>query len=531
MILRKREKGSALIILALSLLVLMGLAALAVDLGAVYAARTQLQAGADAAALAAVQELRNGQAYSTAAQYAGLNSVMNTPITLGESDVITGYFDFSTGEFTPDGEPENAVKVSARRTDDSPDGPLELFFGRVIGLDSVALEAESVAAVDGRVTGVDPPAGPGEYDLLPFAVDIDDVGRLEDLEGNSIDAVDFVIDYETGTVIVHERVDLTIQVLGSEIVYGVGGPAIPVYAWPSVNNGASYDQMVGGQAVSGGEELVYAGVEDPMVAVKARACYTYGGQIYFDRTWYSNVGVPYVLVLRQGDICPEYGGFNGQEEITEFLGPYMNPDTREMTIGINDVIFLFEFCNDLGSPAADFQDLVVLCSFDKVEEELVRSEVRFVSNIDDTITFFPFTDMEAPGNFGLVSLDGESNSASTIREWIENGYPETFTIPTDPGYIEMNGCPGMVTSIKNVVEGRIGDTVLITVYDQLTGQGNNATYRIPYFLAVEITEVHLTGAPESRYIEGIVKGIRTTNLVTEPGAPEHAGMGMTRMAQ
>ncbi len=53
---KNRERGSVLIICALSVLALMGLAALVIDLGAIHTAHAQLKIGADAAALAAVQE-------------------------------------------------------------------------------------------------------------------------------------------------------------------------------------------------------------------------------------------------------------------------------------------------------------------------------------------------------------------------------------------------------------------------------------------------------------------------------------------
>ncbi|NQT20651.1 MAG: hypothetical protein HQ592_13165 [Planctomycetes bacterium] len=351
---RIRQRGSVIIILAVSILAVMAFAALVVDLGAVHTARTQLKVATDAAALAAVQELGGDQVYATAAQFASLNSVLARPVTLSQEDIVTGHLDFATGAFTPDAEPPNAVRVTARRTPGSPDGPLDLFFAGVFGIDTVSLEAESVAALDGRVGGVEPAQTENELDLLPFAVDLDQVGHLEDLEGNAIDAVNFEI-------------------------------------------------------------------------------------------------------------------------------------------------------------------------------ELDRSETRFVANVDQTIDFFPFDDMEAPGNFGLVSLDGHSNGTSVLRNWIDNGYPDTFSISSDPGYLLLNGCPGMHGGISNAIDARVGDTVLVTVYDNLTGQGNNATYRIPYFLAVEIVDVQLTGPPESRHIEAIIKGFHTTNLIIDPSAPEHSAIGINRL--
>jgi len=530
---KQRQQGAVIVIFALALLALMGFAALAVDLGAVYSAKTELQIAADAAAMAAVQELDSGESFAAAAQYAALNRVLDDPITLAQGDVVTGYVDFATGQFTEDGTPANAVRVAARRTQDSPDGPLDLFFARALGLTSASVSAESIAAIDGRVSGVSPPGGPGEYPLLPFAVDIDDVGHVEDINGNTLDAVDFEIDYATGTVTAYESVDLAIQVIGSQITYGAGGPRIPVYGWVSIDNGSTYYQIPDdGDGFYGGEQLVFSGIDNPQLAIKGQALYRQGSHTRFNCTRYSNAATPYVIVLRDGDICPEYQGFDGQDEVTEFLAPYMDPDTREITIGTNDVIFLFEFTSNLNSSAADFQDLVVLASFQKVEmDDVARSDVRFVANVGQTISFYPMQDIDAPGNFGLVSLDGHSNGTSTLRDWIENGYPDTFRIPPDPGYIVLNACPGFHGGIRQAIEARQGDTVLITVYDDVWGQGNNAYYRIPYFLAVEIGDMRLTGSMSSRYIRATIKGLHTANLVIEPGAPEHAALGGIRIAQ
>ena len=336
------------------MLALMAFAALVVDLGAVHMARGQLKAGADAAALAGVQELGTGDEYAAAAQFASLNSVLTTPITLSQSDVVMGQFDFTSGAFTPDAQPPNAVRVMARRTPGSADGPVELFFGKVLGINTVSLQEESVAALDGRVGGVEPAVTENGLHLLPFTVHIDDVGCLEDLEGNRLDTVD-------------------------------------------------------------------------------------------------------------------------------------------------------------------------------IETTLERSQTRFVANVDQTINFFPYQDMDAPGNFGIMSLDGHSNGTNVLRDWIENGYDETFLIPSDPGYILLDGCPGMHNGVRAAIEGRIGEIVLISVYDSLTGQGNNSTYSIRCFLAVEITAVNLTGPPAGRHIKAIIKNHHSTNLVIDPSAPQHSDLGINRL--
>jgi len=526
------QRGAVLIIVAAALVVLLGFAALAVDLGALYSARTQLQSGADAAALAAVSEIDSGQATTAAAEFASFNTVMDTPITLDPADIVTGSLDFSTGTFTPGGQPSNAVKVIARRTDGSPDGPLPLFFGRVLGRNAASVEAESVAAIDSRISGVRPANAPGQIDLLPFAVKKSDVGHTETITSDGADPVNFHIDPTSGAVNVFGTTDIHVTVLGTQITYGAGGPTIPVTAAVSIDGGQTYyDIPSAGDTLTGGETLSFTGIEEAQIAVRARATYMVDDNVLFDSTRISNVASPYVIVLRQGDIAPAYPGFDGQEEVTSFLAPYIDPDSREITIGENDAIFLYEFANDLTSQAADFQDLVVLCSFLNAEQTIAQSDTRFVPHIGATIDFYPYYDLDAPGNFGLVSLDGCSNGASTLSDWILNGYPGTFNIPVDPGYIVLNGCPGVTTSIKHAVSERIGDTVLVTVYDDVTGQGDNAWYRIPFFVALRIESVNLTGAPENRHIRATVLGLRTSNLITTPGAPEHAGLGTQRLAR
>ena len=58
--LRKDERGAVAIIVALLMVVLIGFAALAVDISAMWAEKRQLQNGADAGALAIAQECAKG---------------------------------------------------------------------------------------------------------------------------------------------------------------------------------------------------------------------------------------------------------------------------------------------------------------------------------------------------------------------------------------------------------------------------------------------------------------------------------------
>ncbi len=137
--------------------VIMGFAALAVDVGAMYNAKAELQNAADAAALAAAARLgtySDGDpllaASSTAVEFAAKNTVFGKSITLdAAADIEFGRAVFDNGSnnytFTPTTVFPDAVRVLARRTSDSPDGPLPLYFAGIFGKSSSDISAEAIA--------------------------------------------------------------------------------------------------------------------------------------------------------------------------------------------------------------------------------------------------------------------------------------------------------------------------------------------------------------------------------------------------
>ena len=76
----------------------------------------------------------------------------------------------------------------------------------------------------------------------------------------------------------------------------------------------------------------------------------------------SSAGGQYTLVLRDGDEVPDITPFQNQSSIETFLQGYIDTN-RKVVLNSHEAIFLFELgVTDLSSPAADFQDLVVLVS-------------------------------------------------------------------------------------------------------------------------------------------------------------------------
>ncbi len=87
-----------------------------------------------------------------------------------------------------------------------------------------------------------------------------------------------------------------------------------------------------------------------------------------------------------------------------------------------------------------------------------------------------------PGNWGLLDLDGGANKTPDLIDWIENGYPGVVSIDPDLGYTWIDGTPGWRAALEGVLQEKIGEPLLVCVYDEVTGNGSNASlllHRIP----------------------------------------------------
>src|SRR3989442_3454339 len=88
-VLRKPQSGQAIVLIALMLTVLMGMVAIAIDGSRAYAVRRDLQAAADAAALAAADKMQQTGSYVAAEQAA--TTIFGTNLRLYSAPSCTGY--------------------------------------------------------------------------------------------------------------------------------------------------------------------------------------------------------------------------------------------------------------------------------------------------------------------------------------------------------------------------------------------------------------------------------------------------------
>jgi hypothetical protein len=151
----RNRRGATMIVVGVALTALIGIMALAIEMGRMYLFRAQVHVSSDAAALAGAERLLR-QAYQgaadTAVAYGRLNLVERTVPTITTADVVPGVWNFANERFTPapngswTAPSNNAVQASARYT-------AQYRFGRLFGLATRVRSATSVAAIGG-VSGI-----------------------------------------------------------------------------------------------------------------------------------------------------------------------------------------------------------------------------------------------------------------------------------------------------------------------------------------------------------------------------------------
>ncbi len=185
-----RRRAAAIMMTAVSTSVLLGFAALAIDVGMLYNVRTELQRTADAAALAGGQKLLDhsrltgttnsaavmASVKSQAEQYSLLNPVQNINPRIAANDVKIGYLNNPDNLSEPidfsNSNRFNTVQVTVRR-DEAMNGPVQLMFARIFGLTSANVSATAAASFRDGAVGFKVTARTGNADLLPLALHVD----------------------------------------------------------------------------------------------------------------------------------------------------------------------------------------------------------------------------------------------------------------------------------------------------------------------------------------------------------------------
>jgi Mg-chelatase subunit ChlD len=164
--LRFRRHGGIIVLTAFVLVVVVILAALAVDIGYLSTVRTELQCAADAGALAGAAELAGGMTGATSAAQDFVQR--NVSVDDADIDVAMGRWDRDSRTFAAGQNPHDALQVVVRQ----PQAPL--FFGRIIGRSSQSLEGRAIAACSPRDIML----------VLDFSGSMNSHGRITELKNS-----------------------------------------------------------------------------------------------------------------------------------------------------------------------------------------------------------------------------------------------------------------------------------------------------------------------------------------------------------
>jgi hypothetical protein len=135
---RNGERGAIAILMFVLLTVVLGFAALGFDLSYVRLARQEMQNATDAATHAAMVMLQTtndvAAAKAIALSVAHQNTVMGQPMTLKDTDIVFGAYDFNTKAFVAGSQPYTAVRIKSQSfSSDDPNGLIHLTFAPALG--------------------------------------------------------------------------------------------------------------------------------------------------------------------------------------------------------------------------------------------------------------------------------------------------------------------------------------------------------------------------------------------------------------
>ena len=208
------EAGGVMPVAVLMLGVVLGMGALAIDSTRGFAARDQLQAAADAAALAGASASGNRAGASVVAlDFAGKNAPYGAGSILEANDVELGNWDADTKTFTPTGSANfTAVRVTTRMSQ-AQGNAMQSSLASIMGIDSFDVAASAIATVDGGVQW--------------------DINLVQDVSGSFRDEIDLAVTADqTLLQCISERADPSSRIGG--VTFGVGsysmGAMVPLEA-------------------------------------------------------------------------------------------------------------------------------------------------------------------------------------------------------------------------------------------------------------------------------------------------------------
>ncbi len=170
--------------------------------------------------------------------------------------------------------------------------------------------------------------------------------------------------------------------------------------------------------------------------------------------------------------------------------------------GSTQTLQLLPFALDLDS----WNQLDGHCVADDYRYDATTGQVVVGSDGQPEVNLYP-QGTGSPGNRGTVDIGGANNSTADIARQIVHGISEADCnelgkplIFDSNGQLTLNGDTGISAGVKDELASIIGQTRVIPIFSSVTGNGNNAQYRIVKWAGVRILAVRLTGAMSKKMV-------------------------------
>jgi hypothetical protein len=252
-----RRRGAAVAMVAVSGTVILGFAALAVDVSMLYRARAEAQRAADAGALAGAWNLIGDERFKgstamytllnasrqNASSISGMNRIysLNPVVDLNQAnaeggDIVLGRLDTPSNRSEPLKTNVEAMRWNTTRVlvhrDATRNGPIPLFFAQLFGLGTKNISASAMACAEDAIVGFKNPGTNCTLEILPFTVQVDSWNNL--INGVVTNGDEYTYNKTTGAVL--EGPD---SIKELNIYPGAGGAQLPPGNFGTVDIGSS----------------------------------------------------------------------------------------------------------------------------------------------------------------------------------------------------------------------------------------------------------------------------------------------------
>jgi Flp pilus assembly protein TadG len=132
----------------------------------------------------------------------------------------------------------------------------------------------------------------------------------------------------------------------------------------------------------------------------------------------------------------------------------------------------------------------------------------------------------SPGNRGTIDIGGCNNSTSDIARQILTGISPGDMAALEAtgrslvfdgcGKLNLNGDTGISAGVKDELASIIGKPRIIPIFESVTGNGNNAEYKIVKWQGIRIMAVKLTGSMSQKHVTIQVAPITSNGIVPSP---------------